>query len=1304
MANQKKEKLSVKFGKFLHKIGIGMRGKLVIIFIAVQIIPLILLTITSINQIGAISDNIKNIAVEDFSEALNSSAIQNIERMTTDAAQRAADFLYARDADIQFVAGLVDPSSHINAIAAEKTEKAFENFIKSKTGKVVDYGEWTLSNDKKTWIAPADAGTQSGGVSSNSQNNDMDGWSYREPDVVKYIDIPLYDEITFIGKDNFEHAKKAAADSPKTHYKLNASKKDISLKNTHGSYENTYVKAETYPKELSKLKAGEIYVSDVTGAYVGSNYIGMYTPGVLGMLQAPVPAGTTAPTAIVDGVKITVTHPNYAKLNDISKLEDFIKDAAQKQAYAGKENPQGQRFEGIVRWVTPVSTDGTDAGIIGYVTFALNHDHIMELVDHLTPMNERYTQLPGAFDGNYAFIWDYKCRSIAHPRHHSIVGYDPETGRPETPWLETSIYNGWQEWIKIPGNENKLWDDYVNEYQFEGDYPSQHIYKQDSGYPAFFDQKRSNTPAPSLTKAGLVGLDGRYLNNAPQCTGWMDLTQDGGSGSFYIVWSGLYKLTTAAAIPYYTGQYAPAEDNNFSKRGFGIVTVGAGLESFTEPVEKTKASLLSETNKNLEKTLTNQVLMTSLLIMLVIVVAVLTAYLITNNIMRLNKGIARFRNGERQFRFNEPVKDEFGMLADSFDDMADSIDTSINEPLVITDLDGKIIYMNENGLKMYNKPLEEITGMNYFDVSVYPKDSKYDPIAALSQGYEAEAIYIPERKEYKKGIANHFKDKDGNKKGYIIVSNDVTEIQIARAKAENASRAKTDFLSNMSHEIRTPLNAIIGMISIGHASADAERKDYCLNKIQDASSHLLGVINDILDISKIEAKKFTLFYTEFNFEKMLNKVVNIINFRINEKNQTLSIKIDPNIPATIVSDEQRLSQVIANLLSNAVKFTGEKGSVKIDAQLLKEESNICTLQIEVTDTGIGINEEQKSRLFTSFEQAESSTSRKFGGTGLGLAISKNIVELMDGRIWVDSEIGKGSSFKFTILAKSGKQKFNKYENTEALKKLRALTVDDMPDILDYFAELAERFGFICDTAGSGAEALEMINKGGAYDIYFIDWKMPGMDGIELSRRIKKDDNHSIIIMISAAEWITVEKEAREAGVDKFLSKPLFPSAITEIISEHLDSSCEKAAPKDWNAEKAAEAAGQNDNFEGFKVLLAEDVEINREIVITLLEPTNLKIDCAENGVEAVKMFEEHPEEYDLIFMDLQMPEMDGITAAKTIRALDWPKAKNIPIIAMTANVFTDDVNNCIAAGMNGHIGKPFNIKTVIEILNKHLKK
>jgi len=519
------------------------------------------------------------------------------------------------------------------------------------------------------------------------------------------------------------------------------------------------------------------------------------------------------------------------------------------------------------------------------------------------------------------------------------------------------------------------------------------------------------------------------------------------------------------------------------------------------------------------------------------------------------------------------------------------------------------------------------------------------------------------------------------------------EINASAAKAEAAALAKSNFLANMSHEIRTPMNAIIGMAAIGKSAADTERKEYCFAKIEDASNHLLGVINDILDMSKIEADRFELSQTEFNFEKMLLRIVNIIIFRVDERKQKLYIHNSGDIPRLLIGDEHRLAQVITNLLSNAAKFTPEEGTITLDSRLLSEDDGVCRLQISVTDTGIGIAKEQHDRIFHSFEQAESDTSRKFGGTGLGLAISKRIVEMMGGKIRVESQPGLGSIFTFTVpLKRSGDIQKRLFAPDVNRNDIRIFAADADPEIRRFFIDTSKSLGVYCKVAASGEEAAAMLKKDDNYNFFFVDWNLPGMDGIHLARIIRAESAQKpIVFLFSSVDWNHIKDEARAAGVDKFLAKPLLKSDIADFIN-----GCIGIVDEPENNGEIEEM----DDFSGYRILIAEDVEINREIVLALLESTNLKMDCAENGVEAVRMFSEAPDTYDMIFMDLQMPEMDGYEATRRIRSLRTPKAETIPIIAMTANVFKEDVASCLEAGMDGHIGKPLDFDEVRKQLTR----
>jgi CheY-like chemotaxis protein len=428
---------------------------------------------------------------------------------------------------------------------------------------------------------------------------------------------------------------------------------------------------------------------------------------------------------------------------------------------------------------------------------------------------------------------------------------------------------------------------------------------------------------------------------------------------------------------------------------------------------------------------------------------------------------------------------------------------------------------------------------------------------------------------------------------------------------------------------------------------------------------------------------------------MLQHVVNVSAFRIEEKKQHFMVYIDSDLPETLIGDDQRLSQIITNLLSNAVKFTPEEGRISLSTELIAEDGDECTIRFGVTDTGIGITPEQQSRLFQSFEQADSSTARKFGGTGLGLAISKRIVEMMGGRIWLESEIGKGATFLFEIKAKrKSSENAHEIRHDLTLENLRLLVVDDSAVVLEYFTHIADKLSIQCDIAESGTKALEQIEENGTYDVYFVDWHMPEMTGIDFARKVKQQSEQSVCIMMSAQEWHEVETEARTAGVDSFLQKPLYPSTIVDCLNHYIN------VPGGIDKKHVV----LENIFEGKCILLAEDVKINREIVKAQLAITKIDIDCAVDGKEAMEMFMANPEKYEMIFMDMQMPEMDGLEATRTIRALEIPVAKTIPIVAMTANVFREDIERCLAVGMNDHVGKPLDLATVVAKIRQHTMK
>ncbi|MDR3199573.1 MAG: response regulator [Planctomycetaceae bacterium] len=1204
--NSEKQKFSV----------VGIREKLIIIFLIVKIIPLILLAVIAWQALISLGNILRDTSVKDSREALTASAVEKIERISTETAQKVAEFLYGRDADISFIANALEDFDFGDQDSNEKIESLFQNYCNSKTGNLRRHGQWKVADDGMSWvqidpyIPPQDSDERS----RNKENNDtIDGASfhYRPPygygdSQNNFVTVPLYDEIALLDKEGNQVVKFITQNSTKKRHKFPKELLNVSDPN------NTFVKAEHYFRELSELGKNDIYVSDVIGAYVPSRFIGMYTPDYIAskLIDAKIAELETDTKQAELVWQLRVLNAELkneeAKFNsklahntkirneidrrlgkektwviknkNIEQVAEELKNAygltelseavlrvrsqwkPEEEAYAGAENPLGIRFEGIVRWAKPVLDK--NGNIKGYVTFALNHDHLLNIIDHITPMNERFTELSNAFDGNYAFIWDYQCRSVVHPRHHSMYGFNPETGKAETPWLEKTLYDG----MLTAGFKREDWQDYIATLK---DYES---WTGDTGSMAY--QSRKKKPAAELTKLGLVGLDGRYLNNAPQCTGWMDLTRDGGSGSFYILWSGLYKLNTAAAIPYYTGHYHPKVRGN--QRGFGFVAIGAGIDDFSRPADEMGERLTKMVAENFNRTSTQLVVTTVLLSVLVIFVAIWMASYLSNRLQELINGISKFRSGARYFRFHTKRKDEFGRIADSFDEMADSIVRSVHSPLVITDMNLRIIYANEPSLKVLGADtLENTLGKSYENLSIYPFGTKYCPITALQKGMgKAEVFYESRLEQFLQGNANYFTDENGIKIGYIITSNDVTdlslkqiEVERAMAAAELASKHKSDFLARMSHELRTPMNAIIGMNNIAQSKISnvqdkteyKELSEY-LFQLKDSSSHLLSLLSDILDISNLETGSIKLINQPLKLDEMFEDITGVLRLNCISKRLELITRFDEMEQYNFIADGLRLRQVLNNILNNAVKYTQEGGKVEFIVECQERRNGKSLISFTVRDTGIGISPDALRAIFRPFEQADSQITRNYGGSGLGLTIAQEILKLFGSEISVTSVLGSGSEFDFAV------------------------------------------------------------------------W-------------LQEDDNANRIVTCDI-------------------------------------HGC----------------------FHGQKALVVDDVFINRTVLVSLLNEAGFTTVEAKNGLEGVNLFEESPEgTFNVIFMDIQMPVMDGYEAAAAIRRLQRNDAQTIPIVAISANAFREDIDKSIASGMNSHYAKPINMDILSVILMTYCK-
>ena len=523
-----------------------------------------------------------------------------------------------------------------------------------------------------------------------------------------------------------------------------------------------------------------------------------------------------------------------------------------------------------------------------------------------------------------------------------------------------------------------------------------------------------------------------------------------------------------------------------------------------------------------------------------------------------------------------------------------------------------------------------------------------------------------------------------------------TQIQMANEAMQKATKAKSDFMSKMSHEIRTPLNAVIGYMTIAQMKdSDADKIHYCLENSELAAKHLLSIINDVLDVSAIESGKIKIARASYNLKQQLSTIATIFYNQAKNRDVDFQVHINGLTEEWVVGDQLRVNQIIMNLLSNAVKFTPENGHVTLHVTQLEKTDETVRVQFIVKDTGIGMSEEFLSRIFTPFEQESASTANKFGGTGLGLAISKNLTSLMGGTIEVDSRQNEGTTFTVTIP-------FGVSLENEALKttnkdfsKIRVLVVDDQEEDQSYVKAILNRIGVKSDTVSDGKTAVRRFasrqNTDYAYDLCIIDWKMPEENGLYVAKQIREVSGDNIPIIIATAYDITeVEQDAKEAGIDQVITKPLFQSTLFDLLVNKFG----KYEPQ------GEEKHLTNVNLQGATLLIAEDNEMNMEIAVSILSKAGIILEQALNGKEALEAFKDsEPGHYKAILMDVQMPVMNGYEASKAIRALDRPDAKNIPIIAMTANAFTSDVEEALSNGMNGHIAKPIDYEKLYKTLN-----
>ncbi len=728
-----------------------------------------------------------------------------------------------------------------------------------------------------------------------------------------------------------------------------------------------------------------------------------------------------------------------------------------------------------------------------------------------------------------------------------------------------------------------------------------------------------------------------------------------------------------------------------------------------------------------------QIIVAALAVLLVLLLAMRMQRMFTDPVLKLRDAMYDFsRDPDAHRHVYHHTDDEFGALFDGYNHMLDAIEAhrqelkfqrqALDEHAIVTTVDneGIIVQVNERFCQLTGYDKQKVIGQSYRDI-FFTKDNEQlsrQVWQTINNGDTWRGEICAHRKDgstyWVYASIVPFLDEHGQPLKFIGVRTDITErkqaeeaMRQARELAEEATRAKSEFLSMMSHEIRTPMNAIIGMTHLALQTTLTDKQRDYLNKTQTAARSLLALINDILDFSKIEAGKLEMEEIPFELSTVLNDLASVVGLRVQEKHLELFFSVEQEASVPLLGDPLRLGQVLLNLTNNAIKFT-EQGEISIHVKALTDDEGDddnahMVLQFSVRDTGIGMNKAQQQRLFQAFSQTDSSITRKYGGTGLGLIISKRLVNMMGGDITVSSEPDKGSCFTFTVrLKKDRHQKQQQLKQLDNLTGLHVLVVDDSETSRVIMRQYLQRFDFDVVTAASGAEALTCITSAERpFDLVFMDWHMPGDDGqsingMETIRRIRQqlgDEEMPTIVMVSAWERDAVLQEAHDILPDGFITKPVTQSSIVDALlntfAEHLSAS---------SAAKPAPAAFATNALQGLRLLVVEDNAINQQIAKELLTREGCLVTLADNGREALDILAR--ETFDIVLMDIQMPEMDGYTATREIRK---HKAWNaLPVIAMTAHAMAEERQRCLDCGMNDHVSKPIDIRELVQTLSRYL--